>query len=74
MCHQLFGNELKFYCVPIVTSIHKSSQNVLRKQLKQSLQLGNPSFLKKILLRFGAPRATQKPHAANALKSLGLRI
>jgi len=44
------------YCVPIVTSIHKSSQMSHKKQLKHSLQLGNPSFLKEILFPMLMPK------------------
>jgi len=39
-----------------VSSIHKSSQ-MSHKQLKHSLQLGNPSFLKDILFAIRDPSA-----------------
>jgi len=47
MCHQLFGNGLTVYQLWFAfTKVPKC----LTKQLKHSLQLGNPSFLKEILL------------------------
>jgi len=46
MCHQHFGNGLSVYQLWLAFT---RFPNVSQKQLKQSLQLGNPSFLKEIL-------------------------